>query len=139
MFSIHLQPTKPLVVNKYKNFIKIKCFRDRINIDTAENSFYIYSLGRYDNKHFYHYGDTSDLYNVEFDLSKHLPYYKKIIAHPIDYHLDGKEKFTLFLKQNKLLSSLPCGNFENIFTTNEELDIESVLSIASELFKEKVT
>ena len=110
-------------------------YKDVPDVDASENLFYIYYLGRYNNKAIYHYGETLNLYNVEFDLCKKLPYYKNLISIPTDYHTDGNEKFANFLKQNKLNSVFSFG-IENIFNTSDNVDIDMILASVSEIFKE---
>lgn len=134
------KPQKNTCMLNYRPYNSIRrigvSYKDLPDIDASENMFYIYYLGRYNNKAIYHYGETLNLYNVEFNLCKKLPLYKKLLSIPIDYHGDGKEKFDNFLKQNKLNSILSLSNIENIFITSDDVDIDTILLSVSEIFKE---
>lgn len=115
---------------------KIKCvYKDIPNLDSSENIFYIYYLGRYNNKHTYHYGETHDICNIDFELAKKVPLYNKLIYVPINHHVDGYDKFLKFIQENKMVLSLPL-DIDNVFITNDQSSINDVLLFVSDIFKE---
>ncbi len=130
--------------HNFKTACKIICnnYKDIPCSDTSENVFYIYYLGRYNNTHTYHYGETNDIYSIEFNLSKKLPMYKKITSIPVDSHIDGYDNFYKFLKKYNLTNKFPNKfsiDIENIFTTNDNVGIDEILSFVAETFNEVET
>jgi hypothetical protein len=59
---------KPKLSSEYR--ISRKCYN-------TNKQFYIYYLGNYNNIPVYHYGESCDLIETEFNLKKQLPYYQK--------------------------------------------------------------
>ncbi len=142
---IHHKKYEKQKKHNFKTACKIICnnYKDIPCSDTSENVFYIYYLGRYNNTHTYHYGETNDIYSIEFNLSKKLPMYKKLTNIPVDSHIDGYDNFSKFLKKNNLITNNFLTKFpidiENIFTTNDNVSIDEILSFVTETFNEVET
>ena len=94
-----------------------KTYKDRVDVfDTSNNTFFLYKIGRYNNKQTYLYGETSDITIIEFTLHKTLPYYECIINEPIEYHVTRLTLFDKYINNYKI-NSLPClSEYENIHT-----------------------
>lgn len=115
-----------------KRFNTVKCR----SINANENIFYVYFLGRYNNKPFFHYGQSTDISSVEFNIKKSLPYYDRIIYNPVDHNVCSYNYFDNYLSQKKLKSKLPLINNDlDVFTVDENTDFTQIEEIINNLFK----
>lgn len=115
-----------------------KSYFDRVQYETHNSIFYIYYLGRYNNKSIFHYGETQDLYGKEFLLKQKLPIYNKLKAIPIEHNVYGKEKFDNYLKTNKLRIIFPIDDLKDLecFTTSSQTNIKDILLTLNNLYKD---
>lgn len=96
--------------------------------DMSNRVFYVYSLGRFHNTPMYHYGETSDIDLVEFEMKKRVPYYKRVIYVPLDE--DANDSLRDIIKQKEKVS-IPVTGMEtwNAFTAES---IDDMLQIVEE-------
>lgn len=102
-------------------------YYDRVNEDMSNKSFFIYDLGKYNNKNLYYYGETMDITQTEFILKKTLPLYKIIYSAPVDANIDGYNKFNKLIKDHK--SKLPlknCSSWDIFQTENIDYILDAI-------------
>jgi hypothetical protein len=60
-----------------------RSYLDRVDhISTHNKIFFVFDLGRYNNKRIYHFGESPDFYLTEFQIHKSFPVCKPIIIEP---------------------------------------------------------
>lgn len=90
-----------IVINTRKSIIT-KSYQDRANYDANNNVFYIYYLGKYNNKKTYCYGETNDINIVELKLKQTLPIYKLVKTISNEDKIYDKNKFEKLIKNNRI-------------------------------------
>ena len=104
---------------------------DRVSPYDAHNRvFYIYSLGRFHNKHLYIYGETNDLDLVEFQLQASVPVFQKEIALPVEYHLAVRDTFELYIEPLKTRMPVHGLDTWDVFTCDDEVRDEVIQKVS---------
>jgi hypothetical protein len=141
--NMHLT-TKSLLhrqlIHKQSNIVSSKtCNRVRGYVhpywDNAEHNvndrvFYVFKLGRYNNKMYYHYGETYDIAHVILRLRKHLPYYALVAQYPI---AGNEQLIDMFrLKLDKFAAKLPLegelNKWDVVCFESDDIDEMNILS-----------
>lgn len=135
-----LRPFVQQLVQPHKRLretTKVFSYKDRIDMDTSNRLFFIYYLGRYDNRPMFFYGETMDTSLVEFHLRKKVPIYQKKFHVPVEDHVYGKQSFDRYVKRNNLVATLPVHGMEryDYFTTNNKIKYQDVLSELHRIFQ----
>ncbi len=90
-----------LIINNRKNII-CQSYYDRVSYDANNNIFYIYYLGKYNNRKTYCYGETNDISIIELKLKQSLPIYKLIRTISKEDKIYDKNNFEKIIKNNKI-------------------------------------
>lgn len=112
---------------------KRRCYHDKVDPDENNRVFYIYSLSKYHNRHYYHYGSTLDIMAKEVSLAKLYPFYKHVCHIPIGRMTQAEDAFHEYIKP--LRTTCPLREMNDIFTLEDSDMLEQVLSKTNELFK----
>ena len=91
-----------IIFNKLRLKQRCSClgYYDRVSIDTHNKVFYIYKLGRYNNKMLYTFGESDDIHATEMRLRSIVPMYEKISVEPVDDDVHKMDKFRDKIKDN---------------------------------------
>jgi hypothetical protein len=68
-------------------------YYDRVSVDTCNKVFYVYKLGRYNNRMLYTFGETYDIHATEFRLRSIVPIYEKCFIQPVEEDMKAYERF----------------------------------------------
>lgn len=112
-------------------------YMDRVDVDTRHNTvFYIYSLGRYHNRLYLHYGETNDLQAKELKLRQTLPYYTKLVCLPIEEAPHGKVHLDKLVHRHNLNVKLPVDDTEfECMVLPEESSEMFLANVMSQVYK----
>lgn len=113
---------------------RIDCYNDRVSIDTSNKMFYIYDLGRYNNKHFYHFGECQDIYESEFNLKRSLPLYECKLSMPVNY-INGLKMFETYIDPKRCYLPIDDKNKWDVFCLDEVNELEDVLTMAKSIYE----
>lgn len=121
---IQLQTPKQL-----RGTTKVCSYKDSVDMDTSNRLFFVYYLGRYDNRPIFYYGETMDISLIEFHLRKKVPIYQKKFHVPVEDNIYGKQRFDRYVRRNQLVARLPVHGMEgyDYFTTNYKLHYKDIL------------
>ena len=67
---------------------------DRCQWDTTERVFYVYRIGRFHNKMYYTYGDTTDIYATDLRITAALPFKERVLVVPREEYQKEIDCFT---------------------------------------------
>lgn len=113
-------------------------YYDRVDYDAVDNrSFFIYDLSRYNNRTYYAYGVTDDIYNTELVLKRTVPVYKLIYYELVSDNHRNVATFEEFILSYK--SQLPLLDKRiDTFTLDDDTKIEEVVDKLGNLFSSHV-
>lgn len=96
-------------------------YHDRVDESVHNRTFFVFSIGRFNNTPIYHYGETSDIALEEFRIRRALPFYEKVLDVPLvmDGTIRSKEEFDTFIREHDMATKIPLSGLEDwgAFTT----------------------
>jgi len=121
------------------NLTKAKySYYDRVDYNALNTSFFIYNLGRINNKAVYYYGLTDDILNIEYKLKKTVPLYNNITNIPVENNIYNFDKFDKYIQNKKCDSPYEnlCNEDEcNVFNIDDNSELQTILNVTRALFK----
>lgn len=108
-------------------------YHDNVQTDMSNRVFYIYHLGRFNNRHIYHYGEASDAYEVAFRVHRTLPFYKRILCIPAEEAPCGLSRFDSLVQRQRC--TIPVHGLEE-WAAFSGMDPHEAVDIAMEVYKD---
>lgn len=116
--------------------IRRKTYLDRVDQHDASNrTFVMYHLSKYNNRHHFYYGETSDMMETEFRISKKTSAYKQFYAMPVEYSNMAFSSFEKYISDHKcVLPVIGCENW-NVFSILDLDDIKEIINTTNIIYK----
>jgi hypothetical protein len=107
---------------------------DRASVYDAHNRvFYLFYLGRFQNRPMYHYGETTDIDATEFYIQSQLPFYQRIMYIPIDTKLNAFYEFDEYIQIDH--AKLPVQSLQHLAVFSpSSLEFEMIIQKIDELY-----
>lgn len=122
------------MLNKmYHRVVARGAYSDRVCADMSNRVFYVYYLGRFNNRPLYHYGESHDAYDAHFRVHRSVPFCKRIVCIPVEDNTGGLQVFEDRVKDVRC--SLPIAGLEG-WAAFGDMEPEEAVSHAREVYKE---
>lgn len=108
-------------------------YHDNAQTDVSNRVFYIYHLGRFNNRHIYHYGESVDACEVAFRVHRTLPFYKRILCIPTEDAPYGLTRFDSIVQRHRC--TIPVHGLEE-WAAFSGMDPDAAVGIAMEVYKD---